>query len=180
MDLREKKTIRSIENAFLQLRAKKPLERITVKELIELAEVGKSTFYVYYRDIYDLSDKMQKGVILEMIDSIGEEDFLYADPSQFAHALFQAFLRYGEVADVLFSGGQYYSLAFRVEQEIKELVFQKHPELRNDIGFNVRLSYGTQGGFCAFVENHELFEDEDVIKLVNEITVNISPRFPMK
>ena len=31
MDLREKKTRRSIQNAFLQLRAHKPLERITVK-----------------------------------------------------------------------------------------------------------------------------------------------------
>ena len=43
MDLREKKTIRDIQDAFLQLRARKPLERITVRELVELAEIGKST-----------------------------------------------------------------------------------------------------------------------------------------
>ena len=32
MDLREKKTKRNIRNAFIELRAKKPLERISIKE----------------------------------------------------------------------------------------------------------------------------------------------------
>ena len=45
-----------MRNAFLQLRAKKDLERISVKELTQLAEVSKATFYLHYRDIYDLSD----------------------------------------------------------------------------------------------------------------------------
>ena len=41
MDLRIKKTKNNIHNAFLQLRAKKPLERISVKELCEIAEISK-------------------------------------------------------------------------------------------------------------------------------------------
>ena len=61
MDLRTRKTKKALHNAFLQLRAKKDLERITVKELTELAEVSKATFYLHYRDIYDLSDHLQRG-----------------------------------------------------------------------------------------------------------------------
>ena len=56
MDLREKKTKRNIRNAFIELRAKKPLERISIKELAELAEISKATFYLHYKDIYDLSE----------------------------------------------------------------------------------------------------------------------------
>ena len=63
MDLRTKKTQRAIREAFLRLRAKKPLERITVKELVELAEISKATFYLHYQDIYDLSDQLQQEVI---------------------------------------------------------------------------------------------------------------------
>jgi AcrR family transcriptional regulator len=96
MDLREKKTIRSIENAFLQLRAKKPLERITVKELVELAEVSKSTFYAHYQDVYDLSDKMQKDVIKEIYDSIQSAELFFSNPIQFAHESFRAFLSHRE------------------------------------------------------------------------------------
>lgn len=60
MDLRTIKTKRNIKNAFIQLRTKKPLERITVKELAELAEISKATFYLHYHDVYDLSDQLQK------------------------------------------------------------------------------------------------------------------------
>ena len=54
MDLRRQRTKNSIINAFIQLRASKPLEKITVKELSELAYINKATFYTYYQDIYDL------------------------------------------------------------------------------------------------------------------------------
>ena len=55
MDLRTERTKRSIINAFLELRSQKPLEKITVKELSELAFINKATFYTHYQDIYDLS-----------------------------------------------------------------------------------------------------------------------------
>ncbi|MCD7842055.1 MAG: hypothetical protein LUG56_06245 [Lachnospiraceae bacterium] len=45
MDIRIKKTKESITNAFLELRSRKPLEKITVKELCEKAMINKSTFY---------------------------------------------------------------------------------------------------------------------------------------
>ena len=51
MDLRVEKTERGIKNAFIELRSKKPLEKITIKELCELACINKSTFYSHYRDI---------------------------------------------------------------------------------------------------------------------------------
>ena len=41
MDRREQKTQQAIRNAFLALRAHKPLERITVKELAENAQISK-------------------------------------------------------------------------------------------------------------------------------------------
>ncbi len=41
MDLRIIKTKKAIINAFLALRAKRPLEKITVRELCEMAMVNK-------------------------------------------------------------------------------------------------------------------------------------------
>lgn len=59
MDIRIEKTERAIKNAFLELRSRKPLGKITVKELCSLAAINKSTFYSHYEDIYALSDKME-------------------------------------------------------------------------------------------------------------------------
>ena len=44
MDLRIEKTEKAIKNAFIELRARKPLEKITVKELCAEACINKSTF----------------------------------------------------------------------------------------------------------------------------------------
>ena len=56
MDIRMEKTEKAIKNAFIELRSKKPLEKITVKELCSLACINKSTFYSHYEDIYALSE----------------------------------------------------------------------------------------------------------------------------
>lgn len=48
MDLRIERTRKSIINAFIELRAHKPIEKITVKELAERAYINKATFYSHY------------------------------------------------------------------------------------------------------------------------------------
>lgn len=45
-------------NSFLELIQKKPYPRIKVSELIEKAQVNRSTFYRYYCDIYDYYDRI--------------------------------------------------------------------------------------------------------------------------
>ena len=45
MDIRVKKTKRAIQKAFVALLREKPIEKITVKEIAERAEINKTTFY---------------------------------------------------------------------------------------------------------------------------------------
>ena len=71
MDLRQRKTRKAIKKAFLKLHEKKPVEKITVKELAGIAQISKATFYLHYRDIYDLAEQLQKEVIEEIYQSIG-------------------------------------------------------------------------------------------------------------
>jgi len=91
MDLREKKTKRNIRNAFIELRSKKPLERISIKELAELAEISKATFYLHYKDIYDLSENLQKEVIENVLGCISRPDLFLTDEIQFTKELFRHF-----------------------------------------------------------------------------------------
>ena len=72
MDLRVVKTKRSIKAAFLELRRKKPIEKITVKELADLAMINKGTFYLHYQDIYNLSDEIENEFIDDIIKDVPE------------------------------------------------------------------------------------------------------------
>ena len=58
-DARVRYTKMRIREAFCQCLREKPLNRITVKELCELAEINRATFYTHYNDPFDLFEQLQ-------------------------------------------------------------------------------------------------------------------------
>ncbi len=58
-DVRVRFTKMAIQDAFIKLLDKKPLNKITVKEVCEIAEINRATFYKYYKDHYDWVEKME-------------------------------------------------------------------------------------------------------------------------
>lgn len=170
MDMREKKTKRSISNAFLQLRSKKPLEKITVKELCELAEISKATFYLHYRDIYDLSDTLQQQVIKDILSHLSNpKDILYNLPKA-NEQIINGYYANKNIVYILFSGSQFSKLPECTEHEIKKLIFSQFPHLEHDAEANIRITYQIMGSFYAFYKYENQFGHETVLKAVNDIT----------
>ena len=106
MDLRTEKTESSIINAFIELRAKKPLEKITVKELCQLARINKSTFYAHYSDIYELSDVLETQMVTAVIESLKPASLLFQEPGRFTAELTRAYCAQDHLIRILFSGSQ--------------------------------------------------------------------------
>ena len=65
-DARVRYTKMVITQSFIKLLGKKPLSRITVKEICEAAELNRATFYKHYLDVYDLLDKMEAQFLEEL------------------------------------------------------------------------------------------------------------------
>jgi len=59
-----------IRDAFFELYATKKIERISIKEITEKAQLNRGTFYVYYKDIYDLLEKTEDELIEELMEKI--------------------------------------------------------------------------------------------------------------
>ena len=102
MDIRIEKTKRSIKNAFIELRSRKSLERITVKEVCEKAEINKSTFYSHYQDIYDLSDKLETEVVESIIGSLNHPENLLKNPEEFTKELYLGYAAKNALICILF------------------------------------------------------------------------------
>jgi len=169
MDLRIEKTERGIKNAFIELRSMKPLEKITVRELCELACINKSTFYSHYRDIYDLSDSMEDEVVQSITNSISHPEYITEHPAEFTKELFLAYLSQNSLTMILFSGSQRNNLVDRIETSIKEMVFRKYPDYRNDTVWNIILSYCIQGAYHTFQRNRE-GDMDTLIGVIGDIT----------
>ncbi len=58
-DRRVRRTKKLLTQALTQLMADKQIKEITVKELTDLADINRGTFYLYYRDIYDMLARIE-------------------------------------------------------------------------------------------------------------------------
>jgi AcrR family transcriptional regulator len=58
-DARVRYTHKVIKDSLLKLLAEKPIKEITVKEICELAEINRATFYTHYHDPYDLLEQIE-------------------------------------------------------------------------------------------------------------------------
>ena len=153
MDLRVKKTKASIINAFLTLRSKKPLERISVTELSAAAQINKATFYLHYKDIYDLSETLENELFENVFDSIEHPDAVLTDPKLFVRELTNGFISNQSLIDIIFSDGRRSVLADRLESELKTLLFEMYPQYRNIPEVDALLTYMIKGGYYAFTES---------------------------
>lgn len=68
IDRRIRKTKRALLQSLTELMSQKKFSSITVKELTDLADVNRSTFYLYYKDIFDMVEQIET----EMFDEFNK------------------------------------------------------------------------------------------------------------
>lgn len=99
-DRRTSYSKRMIRESLYELMTEKPINKISVTEICEKADVNRSTFYAYYTDIYDLHKSivaeffdLQKNVIKHIKESIRTKtaltEFTYQDFYQIVYYYFK-------------------------------------------------------------------------------------------
>lgn len=64
-DRRTRRTRERLRGALSQLLMEKPLNQISVKELSEMADINRGTFYLHFQDVYHLYDQMEDEVLAQ-------------------------------------------------------------------------------------------------------------------
>ena len=172
MDIRVQKTKGNIYNAFIEIRSKKELEKITVKELCEAAKINKSTFYVYYKDIYDLSDKIENEIVTSVIKSLGRVEDIIDDSASFSVMLCNAYASQQNIIATVFSGIRMEQLPRKIEASIKDAFFDVYPQYRDDIAINMKLTYCIYGGYYAF-NLYRRHDEKAVLELIGSMSAKI-------
>lgn len=177
MDKRIEKTEKAIKEAFLVLRKTKPTEKISIKELCEMAYINKSTFYSHYENIFALSDAIEREMVLAIISSIPKEvDYTFTNSELFTREVTIAFAKHMPELKTIFSGNNITHLASHMEEIIKELIYTKYPEYRNDIEKNILLSYCIHGAFNANIFNPTA-DTATVIRVLENVVHMLKPLF---
>lgn len=153
----------------MELRSRKTLERIKVKELCELAKINKSTFYAHYKDIYDLSEQIENEIISDITSSIGSIEDIFSNTIEFTKRLYLSYAEKKFLIDTVFSGSRKEKLPNRIHAVIKEQVFSKYPQYAEDPEKNILLTFSVYGGYFAFSENQE-YDESVVIDIIGGIS----------
>lgn len=69
-----RRTRSAIREALAEMLAVKPLGKITVQELIDKANICRTTFYAHYEDLYDLLSEMENDILSEIRRGLEELD----------------------------------------------------------------------------------------------------------
>ena len=152
MDLRIQKTRQNIFQAFIELREKYPLEKITVKELTERAQISKQTFYLHYRDMYDLSERIEQSMIQEMLKELPYPENILTHTGEVTKQLFQKAID---------------------QTSLKNALYEKCPKYRTDLRANILITILVQGCYHAY-EQYSTIDQDRVVSIISKIADEIS------
>lgn len=168
MDRRIQRTRNSLFSAFIELRATKPVEKITIKELTEKADISKQTFYLHFQDIYDLSDYLENDALSSLIADIPNPEYMLTNPAEASRQLCSAFVGQGHLFSILFPDDDrsYGVLANKLDHLIREKIYEIHPEFRDDLAKNVEVSMFVQGCTYTFLK----YKDTDAERVIDVLS----------
>ena len=75
MDRRKKYTRMVLKESLMDLLKNKPISNITIKEICELADINRSTFYSHYSSQYDLLNAIEEEFIEDMVATLSQYNF---------------------------------------------------------------------------------------------------------
>lgn len=73
VDLRIKRTQKSIKEAFFKLVKEKGFDHISVKDITNEAMISRNTFYLHYSDKYDLLNKICDDLVRKLFFGVGKQ-----------------------------------------------------------------------------------------------------------
>ena len=160
-DRRVRRTKKLLTQALTQLLQEKQINEITVKELTDLADMNRGTFYLYYKDIFDMLEKIEDGLFeaLDEIVSLHEHDDVSHQTTPILLDLFHFIEENQEMCRVLLSPHGDMNFLHRLNQVVREKCLQMWPneEDKKDATFEYHYSfvvYGCVGVFRAWLNGN--------------------------
>lgn len=102
-DIRVRRTKKLLRNGIAELGKNKRVSKITVKELTDLVEINRGTFYLHYKDVFDLVESIENDLYNEFdreVLSVTPGDILHK-PVDVLEAFFEYFKKHTDIISVL-------------------------------------------------------------------------------
>jgi AcrR family transcriptional regulator len=160
MDLRMVKTRGQIKTAFLSLRERLMPEKIKVKDICEMAQINKTTFYHHYTDSSELSKEIEDSAIDLVMTNFVERDQMFDNPKEYIIGLLCSLEKQASDLRIIFRGKQDI-LCARLEERLHALYDPTVKQVEDKI----KVSFAI-GGFVRVLRDFLFFNkkyDRDLV-----------------
>lgn len=187
-DRRVRRTKRLLTQGLTQLMQQKQVKDITVRELADLVDVNRGTFYLYYRDIFDMLEQIET----ELFDQFNQIIAAHQDGRILSQArpmfsdLFHFVADNQEMCRTLLSANGDMNFLQRLSNAVEERMradWMTYPDGLTEAEFEYRYAFGVMGcvGLVrAWLENHCAEAADDMATLADRlIRQGIAPAAPV-
>lgn len=172
-------TKEKIKDAFFEIYKDKKIERISIKEITDRAKINRGTFYVYYKDIYDLLEQIEDDIIGELTDKIlaalqliirDENMFQYLPPLEF----FQKYSKYLKI--LLGSNGDpnfLHKIKSIAKGNLKKILHQEKIQINAKTEYILEYIASAQIGLMTYwMEKDMELPIEDIGDLIRQVSLH--------
>lgn len=154
-DRRVRKTKKAMTAALAQLLLEKPLKNISVREISDMADINRGTFYLHYRDVYDMVEQLQNEIFEKFNDIVDSHDTKKSTDELFPLLveMFNLLSENFELAKVLIGKNGDAAFVDKLKEVTRAKCFanvRKHLNIENSDEFNYFYNYITSGCIGIF------------------------------
>ena len=188
-DRRVRRTKKLLTQGLIQLMQEKQIKDITVRELADLVDVNRGTFYLYYRDIFDMLEQIETEIFerFNQIISAHQEGRILSQTQPMFSDLFHFIAENEEMCRTLLSTNGDIKFLQRLSDVVEERIradWLTHPDGLTEAEFEYRYAFGVLGcvGLVrALLQNHCAEAADDMAVLADRlIRQGIAPDDGMK
>ena len=170
-DARVKYTRMVLKKALLELMQRKPINKITVKEVCERAELNRATFYAHYSDCFDLLESIEEELFGQFERSM--QSYVRSfDIAGLVDGLYRIVQENEEVCRVLLFGRRSTELIHRMIAYAHDLSISAwRKTLKNASADELEMLYLclSNGLLSVVLDGYDRFERQTVIRFVDQM-----------
>ncbi|MDO4545403.1 MAG: TetR/AcrR family transcriptional regulator [Bacillota bacterium] len=177
-DRRIRKTKAAIKQGFMQLLIKeKDIRKISVRQLTDLVDISRGTFYLHYPDLYELLEEIEQEVMQEFSDTLEAHEpvSLKDTPLPLINDILAFLVKNKDIAQILLGERVDMSFSYKLQNVIKAKCFLDWTEIysrkqadRFDYYYAFIFS-GCLNLFMTWIEGGMKESQETIVKLAEGI-----------
>lgn len=183
IDRRIKKTKTAITNATVELLAEHPINKLTIKEICDSANISRSTFYLHFYDAYDVISNVYDNISISISKLLDNFDFtiILSNPRPFLVEVIDFIKSNFSLYFALTKANYHSDFRRKLTTILKDKVLQEnHYRFHDQVEFNYSVSYIISGlveTICNFILD---LNTPNVTKLIDTLTKQISTGFSLQ